>query len=223
MGIVRNMESRKDLIMKKITVLFLFLLVLSACTASINETVYVQDGEVRDKDINSINGGIIIGENCKVYGHCRAVNGTIKVGRNSLVSGLQSVNGQIKVEENGMVKGNILAVNGRITLAKGVQINGDVSTVNGDIQLDQAKVAKNIETVNGDIYVQNGSLVEGNIKIKGKSKGMGDKRRIDVYLTEGSQVTGNIETDDETISVKVYVSGESKILGDVINAEIIYQ
>lgn len=209
--------------MQRISALFTFLLFLSACTASVNETVYVNDGEVRDKDINSINGGIIIGENCKVYGNCRAVNGTIKVGKNSIVAGLQSVNGQIKVEEKSMVKGNISAVNGRVTLGTGVQLNGELSTINGDIELDQTMVAKNIETVNGDIYLLNGSIVEGDIKIKGKSKWSGDKRKIDIYLREGSQVKGNIETDDENISVKVHVSGESKILGDVINAEIVYQ
>jgi hypothetical protein len=209
--------------MRKTLLLAVISFSLFSCTASINETVYIQDGETKKGDVNSINGSIIIGNDCKVYGDCRAVNGRIEVGANSLVSNLQSINGSIKIERNTRITGSISAVNGRLYTAEGVRVDGGVSSINGNIDLTETIVAENVETVNGDIILTNGTVVEMDIIVKGKSKWGDDKRQVDINLESGAQVKGNIEVEDQTISVTVYVSDNSKILGDVINAEIIYQ
>jgi DUF4097 and DUF4098 domain-containing protein YvlB len=208
--------------MKRYSILT-FIIFLISCTATINETVYVKDGEVRNKDITSINGGIIIGNDCKVHGSCRAVNGEIRVGQKSVVSELQSVNGNITVGPASTIRGDIEAVNGEILTDPGVQVTGDVSSINGNIVLQNTIISNNLETVNGDISLKDSTIVEKNIFVKWKSKFSDDKRQVDIYIQNGSRVMGNIEVEDKKISVRVYVSSDSKILGDVIDAEIIYQ
>ena len=64
----------------KIKISLLSLFFLLACNASINESVYIKDGEVKDGNIISINGSITVGRDCKVLGDCKAVNGSIKIG-----------------------------------------------------------------------------------------------------------------------------------------------
>ena len=199
------------------------LIIIFACTTSINESVYVNDGEIREGDIICINGSIIIGQDCKVLGGCKAINGSIKIGKNSEVESIQSVNGPIYIDSNCTVNGNITAINGEVQTSSNVNIIGDVSSINGNISLENTKVTDNVETENGDIILTAASIVEKDILIKGKSKWSDDKRYVEIRLEQGAQVLGNIDVEDEKISVKIYLSNDSKILGDVINAEIVYE
>jgi DUF4097 and DUF4098 domain-containing protein YvlB len=208
--------------MKKILIL-IPVIVLIGCNASINESFYLDDGETKKGDILCINGSIIIGDDCSVIGGCKAVNGSIKIGKNSTVKNIQSVNGPISIENNSTVKGDITAVNGEIETNDSVSILGDVNSVNGNIILVNTKVAKNVETENGDITIIGSSVVEQNILIKGKHKWSDDKRHVEIRLEKGAQVLGNIEAEDESISVTIFLSSDSKILGDVVNAEIVYE
>ncbi|MBN1406735.1 MAG: hypothetical protein JW956_03040 [Calditrichaceae bacterium] len=198
-------------------------LILIACNASINESFYLNDGETKNGDILCINGSINIGNNCKVMGGCKAVNGSIKIGRNSIVGDIQSVNGPVSIENNSTIKGDITAVNGEIQTSDGVNVLGDVTSVNGNIILENTKVAKNVETENGDITLTESTVVEKDILIKGKSKWSDEKRRVEIRLERGAQVNGDINVKDEGIDVTIFLSSDSKIMGDVINAEIIYE
>jgi len=198
-------------------------IILVACNASINESFHLKDGETKKGDVLSINGSINIGDNCTVTGGCNAVNGSIKIGRNSTVENIQSVNGPILIDRQSTINGDITAVNGEIQINDSVRVFGGVTSVNGNIILENTKVTQNIETENGDITVIGNSVVERNILIKGKSKWSDDKRRVEIRLEGGAQVLGNIEVEDERISVTIYLSRDSKILGDVVNAEIIYE
>lgn len=212
----------RKLKMKKLFSL-LPLIIIFACNASINESVYVNDGEIKKGDIICINGSIIIGQDCKVLGGCKAVNGSIKIGKNSAVESIQSVNGPIYIDSNCTIKGDITAVNGEVQTSSNVNVLGDVSSINGNISLENTKVTNNVETENGDIVLTAASIIEKDVLIKGKSKWSDDKRSVEIRLEQGSQVVGNIDVEDEKISVIIYLSTDSKILGDVINAEIIYE
>lgn len=207
----------------KILLSILISIFIFACNASINETVHIKDGETRDSGIMSVNGGIIIGQDCKVLGDCNTVNGKIKIGKNSIVKSIHSVNGPVYVEDNSIVKGGITTVNGAIKTSANVNIDGDITSVNGRISLDSTRIAGHIETVNGDVVLTSASVVEKDIFIKGKSKWSDEKRYVEIRLEQGSQVLGDIEAEDKQISVTIFLSEDSKILGDVINAEIVYE
>ena len=199
------------------------IIILLGCNASINESFRLEDGGIKEGDVLCINGSIIIGNDCKVLGDCKAINGSIKIGKNSTVESIQSVNGPVFIDSNCNINGSITAVNGGVQTNSSVNIAGDVSSINGNITLENTKVSENVETENGDIILTAGSIVEKDIRIKGKSKWSDEKRYIEVRLEQGAQVLGNIEVDNEKISVQVYLSNDSKILGDVINAEIVYE
>ncbi len=198
-------------------------IILIGCNASINESFYLKDGETKKGDVLCINGSINIGDDCTVIGGCKAVNGSIKIGKNSIVENIQSVNGPIYIKNNSTIKGDITAVNGEIQTNDSVSILGDVTSINGNITLENTKVAQNVETENGDITLIGSSVVEQDIIIKGKNKYSDDKRRIEIRLEKGAQVLGNIDVEDERISVTIFLSSDSKILGDVVNAEIVYE
>jgi predicted acyltransferase (DUF342 family) len=208
--------------MKKLLVL-IPVIILLGCNASINESFYLDDGETKKGDVLCINGSINIGNDCTVIGGCKAVNGSIKIGQNSTVEDIQSVNGPVYINENSIIKGDVTAVNGEIETDRGVRILGEVTSVNGNISLINTKVSQNIETENGDITLSDSSIAEGDILINGKSKWSDEKRRIEIRLEKGAQVQGNIEVEDERIDVTIFLSSDSKILGDVVNAEIVYE
>lgn len=198
------------------------LLLVTACSTKINESVHVGDGQVREGDINTVNGSIIIGNNSKVLGDCRAVNGRIEVGQNSQTADLTSVNGRIAIGKSSTVKGDITVINGSIECAAGVNVAKDVSTVNGDIDLLDVHVMRDLETVNGDITLGGKTVIERNIKIKGKGK-KAEKRRVDIYINDSSRVVGDIDVTGNNVDVKVHLSDSGEIGGDVINAEIIHE
>ena len=134
------------------------LMIIFACNTSINESVYVNDGEIKEGDIICINGSIIIGQDCKILGDCKAINGSIKIGKSSSVESIQSVNGPVYIDSNCTIKGSITAVNGEVETSSNVSILGDVSSINGNVTLENTKVSDNVKTENGDIILTASSI-----------------------------------------------------------------
>jgi len=202
-----------------------FLLVLAVllwgCDVSVNRSVHVRDGE-SSHGLTSVNGSIHVGSRCRVDGGSHTVNGSIEVGDDSQVQTLETVNGRIRLGANVVVDGNAKTVNGAIECAAGSKIHGRVSTVNGRIELRNTEVDEEVSTVNGDVLLREKSIVRGDIVIKGEHGGFFDHhQRLEIRISEGSRVEGGIIVRGDDIEVKVYLSGDATVKGEIKNAQVI--
>lgn len=195
-------------------------LLLCGCDMSVNRSIHVQDGE-RGGGQTSVNGSIDIGARCRIEGDCQTVNGSIRVGSDAQVRDLDTVNGRISLAANVDVDGNASTVNGSIVCGQGSKIHGRLSTVNGRIELTGAEVDEEVSTVNGDIRLQAKSLIRGDIVIKGSHGNLFDHQRLEIRIGEGSRVEGGIIVRDADVEVKVYLSRDSSVKGEIRNAQVI--
>ncbi|MFQ5638152.1 MAG: hypothetical protein ACE5IR_09190 [bacterium] len=196
------------------------MLFLIACNLTINKTVRIADG-TKSRGVNTVNGGIIIGDNCEVRGECRSVNGQIEMGRNSSVEELQTVNGRIRIDEDSVVDHDVESVNGSVRCLSGVEIQGGIHTINGKIKLEKTRVHRNITTINGNISLRERCVVRGDIIVK-KTKGHSSSiRKLRIELSGGSVVHGDILVNENDIEVEVFISDDSKVQGRIENAEVI--
>ena len=182
-----------------------FLLVLAVllwgCDVSVNRSIHVRDGE-------SSHG-------------LTSVNGSIHVGDDSQVRDLDTVNGRISIAARVAVDGNAKTVNGSITCGSGSKIHGWLTTVNGRIKLKNTEVDEEMSTVNGDILLLAKSLVRGDIIIKGSHGHLFDHQRLEIRISDGSRVEGGIIVRDADVEVKVYLSKDSTVKGEIKNAQVI--
>lgn len=207
----------------KIAIIPFLLLVavfLYGCDVSVNRSVHLRDGE-HSRGMTSVNGSIHVGARCVVDGNCRTVNGRIEVGDDSKVGDLNSVNGRIRLGANVDVDGNAKTVNGSIDCGSGSRIHGRLSTVNGRIELRNTEVDEEVSTVNGDVLLREGSVIRGDIVIKGRQGNFFDQPRLEIRISEGSRVEGGIMVRDADIKVKVYLSKDSTVKGEIRNAQVI--
>jgi len=203
----------------------LFFLVLSfilfcGCDVSVNRSIYVRDGE-HSGGQTSVNGSIRVGSRCQIEGSCRTVNGSIHVGDDSQVRDLDTVNGRISIAARVAVDGNAKTVNGSITCGSGSKIHGWLTTVNGRIKLKNTEVDEEMSTVNGDILLLAKSLVRGDIIIKGSHGHFFDHQRLEIRISDGSRVEGGIIVRDSDVEVRVYLSKDSLVKGEIKNAQVI--
>jgi len=211
---------REKMLRRIFPVLFALALIAS-CTTRVNESIVIPDGKTIHKDLLTINGDIRIGNNSIVDGNCKSVNGRIVIGENSAVGDIKSVNGAVSIGKNSRVKKKIVVVNGSVEVDSQAVVVGDVATVNGSVTLTNARLLSDLVTVNGDLYFKDHSQVLGDVIVKGNSK-KDEKRRIDIFLNDGSVVKGNIRVNAKNTQVLVHMRGNSKIEGDVIGAELVY-
>lgn len=201
---------------------FLSLILMIACNFNVNESIVVPDGETRDESLNTVNGDIIIGQNCRIEGSCRAVNGRIEVGRGSHVGRLQAINGPIDVHADVRVGGNIEAVNGPITLDSGVDVFGSVHSVNGKIVLKNTAVAEDVKTQNGTIVLQDHSLVRGDIVVEEPSDELWSDRPLVITIADSSTVEGNVVVKDaDPVQVEVHLMNGGQVKGTVQGAKLV--
>ena len=200
--------------------LLVLVVLLWGCDVSVNRSVHLRDGE-HSRGMTSVNGSIHVGTRCVVDGNCRTVNGRIEVGDDSKVGDLNSVNGRIRLGANVDVDGNAKTVNGSIACGSGSRIHGRLSTVNGRIELRNSEVDEDVSTVNGDVLLREGSVVRGDIVIKGRHGNFFDQPRLEIRISEGSRVEGRILVRDSDIEVKVYLSKDATVKGEIRNAEVI--
>ncbi len=201
---------------------FLLLLALFfwGCDVSVNRSIHIADGE-SSHGLSSVNGSIHIGSRCRIDGGSHTVNGSISVGDDSRVRGLETVNGRIHLEANVDVDGDAGTVNGAIECGGGSKIHGSVSTVNGRIEMSNTEVDGEVSTVNGDVLLREKSIVRGDIVIKGRHGGFFDHHHLDIRISGGSWVEGGIKVHGEDIEVKVYLSADSTVKGEIQNAQVI--
>lgn len=203
----------------------LFFLILSfilfyGCDMSVNRSIYVRDGE-HSGGQTSVNGSIHVGSRCQIDGNCRTVNGSIQVGDESQVRDLNTVNGRISIAAGVNVDGNAKTVNGSIACGSGSKIHGRLTTVNGRIELKNTEVDEEVSTVNGDILLLAKSLVHGDIVIKGSHGNLFDHQHLEIRISDGSRVEGGIIVRDSDAEVKVYLSKDSLVNGEIKNAQVI--
>jgi DUF4097 and DUF4098 domain-containing protein YvlB len=205
-----------------LSVLIISFLSFYACDASVNRSRRLGDGE-RSTGLTSVNGSIYVGANCIVDGSCHTVNGRIEVGDGSQVEALETVNGRIRIGAKVDVGGNAGTVNGSIECGPGSKVHGDVSTVNGRVELRGTAVDDEVSTVNGDVLLREKSVVRGGIVIKGRNNHFfgGHDHGLEVRVEGGSTVEGGIDVRDPDRKVKVYVDKDSKVNGEIRNAEVI--
>lgn len=209
--------------LKNVARWFVLPLLFFACNASINETVRLRDGETRTGSINTINGSILIGNNCEVDGDCRSVNGRIEVGKNSRVRNLQAVNGHIRIESGSQVDEDISTLNGPVSCYAGVKVDGSIKSVNGGIELHNVTVGGDLETHNSGILLADKCRIKGDVRIK-KSHGRGMmKQTIEIKIDGGSVVEGDLYNEDPDLGVRVVLASGGKVLGKVDGAEVINQ
>lgn len=210
--------------------LLIMLLAVPALGASVNKSVKIDAG-AEASGASSVNGSISVGENARVTGNVKTVNGTIRVdegasiekastvnGAVRLGKGVQSeslntVNGSIKVAEMASVDGEIAAVNGRITIEAGSNVADNVSNVNGQIELSGAVVGGNLKTVNGDVSLEDQSVVKGDLVVeKNKSWGWGksSSRKPRIVIGPGSRVEGKIILERK---VELFISDSAEVGG----------
>ena len=209
------MKSKSYLVL---LILINLALMAIACdgNVAVNKTLRIGDGEKHDGGLSTVNGDIYVGKNSIINGECNSVNGRIKIGDHSKIDGIGSVNGSISIGKDVVIDGEI-----GVYLEKGSRVKDNIETVNGKIELDGAVCERDISTINGGIELTNAAVVKGNIFIEG-SHGKSDKHhRINVRLESGSVVEGDIIAEDEKTRVTVYLSGDSKVLGRIENAEIV--
>ena len=211
--------------MRYIVLLFSLIFLFSyACNVEVNQNVRIDDGTKHTDDITTVNGSITIGKDCEVLGSCRSINGNIRVGEGSIVRDLQSVNGKISIAGNTRVDGGVSTINGGVTIKSGVVVTHDIDVINQHIRIEGAEIGGNISIQNGDVFLRDKTTVEGNILVdtEGLFESEGSRRRtVLIEISGGSVVKGDIEVGDKSLEVKVRLRDGGKVLGEVINAEIL--
>jgi DUF4097 and DUF4098 domain-containing protein YvlB len=194
-------------------------MLFTGCSVGVNRSINVRNGE-SSHGLASVNGSLYVGSHCRVDGDSHTVNGIVDVGEESQVRNLDTVNGRIRLGANVDVEGDVRSVNGAIDCGRGSKIHGRLTTINGRIELRNTEVDEEVSTVNGDVLLREKSVVRGDIIIKGKN-GFLDHRRLEIRIDDGSRVEGGIIVPDEDVDVKVYLSRDSIVKGEIRNAQVI--
>lgn len=148
-------------------------------------------------DVSSINGRIEIERNA-VAGEVDTINGRIEVQSGARIHSAETVNGRISLDNNVAVSDSLETVNGSIRTRGGSEIGDTVSTVNGDIDLQQTRIGGDVKTANGDIELRQGSVVEGDVIVRGSRSWLtrlfsfGHHRPTELRIDASSKVMGDI-------------------------------
>ena len=184
-------------------------------------SIRVDDGAACTGSLTSVNSGITIGSGANVAGESRSVNGSITVGNDSEVGALHTINGSIRIGANTTVNGDASTINGKIRCKSGVRIDGKVSTINGAIDLEETAVADNLTTINGNITLALRSRVKGDIILSSRwNYDSPPKEPLVIKLSGGSVVEGDIINKDDRCEVHVIIADDSRVLGEIKNAEV---
>ena len=132
--------------------------------SSVNSDLFIEASD-DVTDVNSVNGDIKIESGASVQ-NIDSVNGDITILEQARAGTIESVNGDIKLKKNAEVTGDIDTVNGNVSGYENASINGDLNSVNGNIKLTNTKLQGSIIVVNSDIHLQDGTVIEGSIRVK---------------------------------------------------------
>jgi len=167
-------------------------------------------------DISSVNGGIDLGTGASAE-TLDTVNGGIDLDDRVEIERAETVNGGIRVSRDVTVHGSLSTVNGGIQTNPGTVIERRVSTVNGKIQLRETRVGENVQTSNGDILISDGTVVEGDIVVKGRRSWVGrffnfDRKPSKIVIDADSSVLGDIHLYRE-VNLEI---ADDALVGEVI-------
>ena len=181
----------------------------------VNQSISIEDSE-QVGDVSSVNGGIRIADGAKAF-EVSTINGSIILGDDVQVSSAQTVNGRIRVGNNVSVRGSLETVNGSIRTDRGSNIESAIETVNGSINIRNTHVGNDIKTANGDIDILHGSVVEGDVIVRGKRHWWDrffefSRSRPELTIDSDSSVLGDIH---------LYQDVELNIASDAVVGEII--
>ena len=186
----------------------------SADAAEIRDISKVNGGirisaEEQVGDPSSVNGGVDLARGSSAY-KIDTVNGGIDLDEDVVIANAETVNGGIRVGRDVTVRGSLSTVNGGIRSESGTVVEDRVSTVNGKIQLRNTSVGENVQTSNGDIVIRDGSVVEGDIVVRGRRSWLSrvfgfNSRPSTISIDSDSVVKGdihlykrtNLEIDDD--------------------------
>lgn len=160
--------------------LLFVLLALPAYGASMNESVKIAAGG-KSGGASALNGSITVGENAVVSGGIETVNGSISVYSGASVENASTVNGRVKLADD-VNSHDLETVNGAIDIGSSATVDGGIQAVNGAISVgSRSSVAEGVSNVNGEIKLD-GAKVGGDVStISG-----------DVNLANSSVVGGDI-------------------------------
>ena len=209
----------------RLTLYVAFTISLVACgNIELNRNIEIADGTRHKDDITAVNGSITVGKDCEIQGSCQSINGNVEIGAGSVVRDVSSVNGRIFIDKDVRVKGDVNSINGELTIKSGSVISRSIDVLNQNIKISGTEVGGDITIKNGDIILRDQTTVNGNIFINTESilEIEGSQRQSAIVeISGGSVVKGDIDVGDRSIEVKVRLVDGGKVLGDVLNAEII--
>lgn len=193
----------------------------SANAAEVRDISKVNGGirvsaEERVGDISSINGSIDLGSDAVAL-RLDTVNGGIDLDERAEIERAETVNGGIRVSRDVTVHGSLSTVNGSIQTNPGTVIEDRVSTVNGKIGLRDTRVGEDVQTSNGDILLTDGSVVEGDVIVKGRRSWLGrffgfGQKSSKITIDADSSVMGDIHLYRE-VDLDI---ADGAVAGDVI-------
>jgi len=182
----------------------------------INSSIDV-NAEQRVGDVSTVNGKIRISRNASA-GEVETINGGITVLSGAVIASAETVNGGIRLGRDVQVVANVKTVNGGIQTEPGSSVAADIHTLNGKIELRDTRVGGNLQTANGDIELRDGSVVEGDVVIRGKRSWLdrlfsfGNQRNSELHVDASSAVLGDIHLYRE---VELRIDGDAQI-GEII-------
>jgi DUF4097 and DUF4098 domain-containing protein YvlB len=162
----------------------------------INASVDIDTGRVVG-DVSTINGRVQINRDATA-GSVDTINGSIHIESGARIASAETVNGAIRLGRDVQVASGLETVNGGVHTDPGCLVSVNIKTVNGKIELRDTRVGGNLRTANGDIELRDGSVVAGDVIIRGK------RSWLDRFLTIGNHRQSALEVD-----------ASSAILGDI--------
>ncbi len=174
------------------------------------------DAEDRVGNLRSVNGGIDLQRGASAQA-ISTVNGCIDLADAVTITQAETVNGGIRVGRDATVKGSLKTVNGGIHTESGTVIEERVQTVNGKIQLRNTRVAADLQTANGDIELRDGSVVEGDLIVRGSDSWFdrffaSTRRTSEITIDSSSSVRGDIHLYRK---IDLHIADDAEV-GDII-------
>lgn len=181
----------------------------------VNQGITVESAD-QVGDVSSVNGGIRIDDGASAF-EVSTINGSITIGDGVQLSSAHTVNGRIRVGSQVRVQGSLETVNGSIRTDRGTHVKEAIETINGSISIRNTQVGEDIETANGDIDILNGSVVNGDVIVRGKNHWWDrlfefSRNRPDLTIDGDSRVMGDIHLYQE---VDLNISRDA-VVGEII-------
>jgi hypothetical protein len=154
-GIQHGFASLGDRLVTRIHACLLVIVLGAPLTACAD--VRIPQINSPDATFDTVNGSIRIGAD-SVVGDLETVNGSVSLGSSSRGGTLETVNGGIDLGDRVRIE-SAETVNGDIVAGAELICSGDLETVNGDVRLGRgAEVGEDIATVNGRIVLDRATV-----------------------------------------------------------------